>query len=762
MDCRMLWLAIVCLLVGVEQTSGLRVLSQPNTVLTTVDGARDFEMSCPVADVAGQVIFTWKYSPAKHLTPGNTITESLKYSLRSDVLVINKVDKTDAGLYTASVTDTSRRIVRCTFEVTVESLTEANRGQYQCQAANPHGSVISPVTVVNIQWPLKFVRVPPSVIDQREGNNITLLCNVTGFPHARLLWYQENGRQNDEILTNTSHTIIEVTYSERVAWSRLTFDTLNVTDNGMYKCEATNVNQQIIHNFELVVHAPPRITSQHPAVRRAHVGMQLTMECTALGFPPPRFTWFRNGRAIPRIGNTHVQEGWDGLLTINSLLATDAGNYTCQAVNDVGYVYSGTTRLDIFGIYFVERAGRLVAVKEGNSTQLPCHVGGADRGVRIEWLKNGMPVETQCTPDQADSNPSCKVMLMNNTLYLLRVSTEDVGTYTCRATELGKENPEVIEAETTVLLAEPVVIYPRLKATYEGDEGKALSLECKARGSPPPVVEWIYRGLHLLNDSHRMISGGTIKFKRLLVRDSGHYLCLASNNITEARQEVRIRVNSVPALLNLELEPKGTNVRLEWNVIGDGGYPVTSIKYEYRMISPKTGKWSMGKLEPNMKTYKIKGLQPNSTYEIRMWATNKLGKGTILRQVFATSASGDTGNLFLGLSEENLKLIYIGAGVAGGLFLLILIIVVVIVCRRKPDPSSIRKRNDGIEDGQALVDAIQESPSHVNPAYGSADNATTDNLELCDVKPTDSSGTGDKNASNGTQKESNNTAKDGP
>ncbi|XP_030852497.1 hemicentin-1 [Strongylocentrotus purpuratus] len=797
-------LAVVWLLAGVLSVAGLQLATQSRQDLTSPEGAKNFEMSCPVTGAVGQPIFTWQYSPAMHLTPGNKIVQSARHNFRSDSLIINQISKTDAGFYTASVTDNTRRVVRCMFQLTVgygpelvdgipttvtanfsrpfvlscpvrgvplphviwrkngrtvapseniqfngldinfTSVSDADRGQYQCSATNPYGTVTSPVTIINIQWPLRFVQVPPSVLDRREGQNVSVQCNVTGFPHARILWYKRNGNESEQIM-NSSHTVITNMYSERVSWSRLDIDSLNVSDNGMYQCEATNVNQQVSTNFDLVVHAPPRITSVHPAVRTAHVGMDLVFECTATGFPPPKFTWFRNGRAIPRIGNTHFNEGWDGILTIDSLIESDAGNFTCQAFNDVGYEYSNTTRLDVFGIYFIERAPPMLAVEEGNSTQLVCDVGGSDYGVRIEWFKDRTPIQSQCTPDQLRNLPRCKYMIVNSTLHIMKVSQQDLGTYICKVTEQGTADPEVIQAETQVLFAVPVALYPRLNDVYTGDAGKPLVLECKATGSPPPTVEWLYRGVHPLNDSHRMISGGTIKFRRLLARDSGHYLCVASNNITEAKQDVRVKVNSVPPMLNLDIKQSGQSVTLDWRVVGNGGYPVKSFKYEYRMISPKTGKWSADKLSPHLRSHTIKGLKSNATYEIKMWAVNKLGQGTITRQVFATDSHAGIGNIFSGLSEDNLKLIYIGAGVAGGLFLLILVVVFAVACRRKPDPSGIRKRTDGVEDGQALVDDFQESPSHINPAYGGADHPTSENLELKDVNPTDSNGIKDKN-----------------
>nr|XP_054760307.1 cell adhesion molecule DSCAM-like isoform X1 [Lytechinus pictus] len=830
LTCRMLWPIAVCLLACALNAAGLQLATQARQDLMSPERTKNFEMTCPVSGVMGQVYYRWQYSPAMHLTPGNEIVQSPQHTIRSDSLIISEVTKTDAGFYTASVTDNSRRIVRCMFQLTVgygpelvdvvpttvtanfsrpfiltcpvrgvplphviwrkngrtlapsanvqfdgldisfASVSDSDRGQYQCSATNPFGTVTSPVTIINIQWPLRFVEIPPSVLDMAEGQNISVQCNVTGFPHARILWYKINGSDSEQI-SNSSHMVITNMYSERVSWSRLDIDALNVSDNGMYRCEATNVNQQISTNFDLVVHAPPRITSVHPAIRTVHVGMEVVFECSATGFPPPKFTWFMNERAIPRIGNTHFHEGWDGILTIDRVIEADAGNYTCQAFNDIGYEYSDTTRLDVFGIYFRERAPPVVAVEEGNSTELVCDVGGADYGVRIEWFKNRTPIQSQCTPRQADSLPRCKYMIMNNTLTILRVSQRDLGTYVCRATEQGKADPDVIRAETKVLFAAPVVIYPRLKDVHTGDAGQPLTLECKAKGSPPPTVEWLYRGLHLLNDSHRLISGGTIKFRRLIARDSGHYLCVASNNITEARQDIRIKVNSAPPMLNLKLKHSGRSVTLDWNVVGNGGYPVTSFKYEYRIISPKTGKWSRDKLPPNMRSHTIKGLRSNATYELKMWASNKLGQGTILRQVFSTDSYGEGGlsNIFSGLSEDNLRLIYIGAGVAGGLFLLILVVVFAIACKRKPDPAGIRsesignavprvtiqyksfpsfrqtERADGIEDGEALVDGFHESPSHINPAYGGSDNITSENLELQDVNPSDSNGITDKN-----------------
>ena len=72
------------------------------------------------------------------------------------------------------------------------------------------------------------------------------------------------------------------------------------------------------------------------------------MNCQAIGDPEPSIDWLRN--EILLVNSTKYAILQNGSLWIRDIEDSDAGNYSCQAMNIAG-MQLATTNLIIYGMY---------------------------------------------------------------------------------------------------------------------------------------------------------------------------------------------------------------------------------------------------------------------------------------------------------------------------------------------------------------------------------------------------------------------------
>ncbi|XP_013148822.1 PREDICTED: twitchin isoform X2 [Papilio polytes] len=77
-----------------------------------------------------------------------------------------------------------------------------------------------------------------------------------------------------------------------------------------------------------------------PATLTAPLGRPYTLQCQASGTPVPTGRWLKNGREIV-LGARYIAESREGTLKLNILEVADGdeGDYTCEAVNSLGFIY---------------------------------------------------------------------------------------------------------------------------------------------------------------------------------------------------------------------------------------------------------------------------------------------------------------------------------------------------------------------------------------------------------------------------------------
>ncbi|CAM4508348.1 unnamed protein product [Leuciscus chuanchicus] len=134
-------------------------------------------------------------------------------------------------------------------------------------------------------------------------------------------------------------------------------------------------------------------------------------------------------------------------------------------------------------------------------------------------------------------------------LWLRRLRRED-DLETCAAPQhlAGRYFWTVSEEE---FLCEPPLITRHSQET-RALEGQQVSLRCKARGDPDPVIHWIAPDGRLVFNSSRTVvhADGTLDILISTVKDSGSFTCVASNPSGEAQQTVDLTITKLPHFTN--------------------------------------------------------------------------------------------------------------------------------------------------------------------------------------------------------------------
>lgn len=213
------------------------------------------------------------------------------------VLVLNKVREWDSGVYSCSA---------------INSITSTS-----IDMPTKTAITVGPTP----KGPPRFLATPPEVVKSRLGKKATLFCPGIGNPVPKIIWSRDRGNITGERIrvTNFGLEISRVEYS----------------DQGFYHCSVDNgIGPQLRHSVELRVLEAPQII-KGPINTLTNETHDLMMDCTAIGNPTPKISWYINGENVawdPKIRVTGPT------IYIESVEKTHAGMIQCFAKNEAGEV----------------------------------------------------------------------------------------------------------------------------------------------------------------------------------------------------------------------------------------------------------------------------------------------------------------------------------------------------------------------------------------------------------------------------------------
>ncbi|KFV04566.1 Papilin, partial [Pterocles gutturalis] len=300
-----------------------------------------------------------------------------------------------------------------------------------------------------------------------------------------------------------------------------------------------------------------------PSLVTAVTGQNIQLVCKTGVSPFSRVEWMKDGRPVSSVRHTYHS---DTSLVISHVKPEDAGTYTCL-ISD-GRTESRQIQLQIIGVPrgSVEAAGLLwvlphdkslkrfllqlrmdkseasvVEASIGERVRLPCTVE-ASPALTIEWQKDGRPLSSPRHRQQSDG-----------ALVISRVSSEDVGFFTCIASNGRDQDQRQVlfrplgELRITGLL--PSIMVP---------EGGTAQLHCTVTGNNVNI-RWSRNGVPMRADGHHihLSQDGSLTISNVQEADEGSYTCSAysSSSSVSASTEVKVLRSRPSTAVNNVMDP---------------------------------------------------------------------------------------------------------------------------------------------------------------------------------------------------------------
>ncbi|KAK2540204.1 Hmcn1 [Columba guinea] len=410
----------------------------------------------------------------------------------------------------------------------IKSTRRVDKGRYQCSATNAAGKQVKEVKLI--------IHVPPTIkggnttteVSVLLNNLINLECETKGIPVPTITWYKE-GRP---IISSP-----QALYVDRGQF--LQIPRAQVSDSAKYTCRVTNAAGAAEKIYDVDVHVPPVIEGDADRAQNRQVvaGNSLTLECKAVGNPPPLLTWLKDGVPVEVSDKLRVSSGGKKLEILNAAEA-DQGQYLCVATSIAGE-QAIKYDVEILVPPLVEGGDEVLdyIVILQSPLELDCSATGTPSPT-ITWLKDGQPVE---------EGAGHKILLNGQKLLISRAQVSDTGRYKCVAANKAGEH----EREFDVTVHVP----PTIKSAGTSERAvvisKPVTLQCVASGIPSPSITWLKDGqpVNTARGNIRLESSGRIlQVVKALLEDAGRYTCVATNAAGEAQQHVRLHVHEPPSL----------------------------------------------------------------------------------------------------------------------------------------------------------------------------------------------------------------------
>ncbi|KAL2084224.1 hypothetical protein ACEWY4_019742 [Coilia grayii] len=371
-----------------------------------------------------------------------------------------------------------------------------NSGNYTCSASNDITNVTKKVTkeimVIDLITSVDVRVSGPPPVDKKQ---FMLTCEAQGTVYDRHWMMDDMELQLNNRTTLSSDN------------STLTFDPVLRSDNGDYKCTASNpLSNHTSQGFDLLVNYGPMTPVIAGPMHPVSTGYMVTLNCSADSRPPCTYAWyFRNANGSAELGSGRM-------LMIEEATPSNSGIYTCVATNNVTKLSSNASKelivIDIITAVMVKDIG-LPPILNMTFT-LSCNVTGPVDS--IHWSKNGSYLHSDGRRSFSDGN---------KTLTFSQVMESDNGHYQCSASNaVSSLTSPVFQLKVNYGPQNMDIVGPSTVAT-----GTNVSFTCFASSWPPSTFTWSVSGSNVATTQVFMKDSVT-------PADSGVYTCTAHNNVT--------------------------------------------------------------------------------------------------------------------------------------------------------------------------------------------------------------------------------------
>ncbi|XP_026228615.1 roundabout homolog 1 isoform X1 [Anabas testudineus] len=383
----------------------------------------------------------------------------------------------------------------------------------------------------------------PSDLIVSKGEPATLNCKAEGRPTPTVEWYKDGERvETDRDNPRSQRMLLP---SGSLFFLRIVHGRRSKPDEGSYVCVARNyLGEAVSHNASLEVAILRDDFRQNPADVIVAAGEPAVLECQPpRGHPEPTISWKKDGINIDDRDERITIRG--GKLMITNARKSDAGKYVCVGTNMVGERESEIAELTVLERpSFVRRPGSQVVLVD-QSVEFRCEARG-DPVPTVRWRK-----------DDGDLPKGRHEIREDHTLKIRRLTSADVGSYTCVAENMvGKAEASATLTVHVMSVPPAFVVRPRNQVV---GVGRTVTFQCEATGNPQPAIFWQREGSQNLLFSYQppqpssrfsVSQTGDLTITDAERSDMGYYSCqalnIAGSVITKALLEVTDVVSDRP------------------------------------------------------------------------------------------------------------------------------------------------------------------------------------------------------------------------
>ncbi|GAB1606028.1 lachesin-like, partial, partial [Argonauta hians] len=254
--------------------------------------------------------------------------------LRSHQVVWTNPESTIVSLNVKRIIDDRRISVERPYlkdwHLHVRNVRVSDSGEYTCQI----NTMPVKMKIVNLK-----VVVPPTIISHlsstdmevREGDTVTLICNVTGIPHPNVTWYRQSA-------SNDYSTMERIGQQGEV----LVIHNVSRYCDDVYECVAKNgIPPVVSRKIKVSVDFAPEVQLRNRRISQMK-GRETILDCRITASPQGVTVWMRKGQELFNNEKYSIEvfnEGGHTItlsLRITQIMASDFGEYTCLASNHLG------------------------------------------------------------------------------------------------------------------------------------------------------------------------------------------------------------------------------------------------------------------------------------------------------------------------------------------------------------------------------------------------------------------------------------------
>ncbi|XP_051153624.1 cell adhesion molecule Dscam2 isoform X49 [Leptopilina boulardi] len=502
----------------------------------------------------------------------------------------------------------------------ISSIHTNDGGLYKCIAASKVGAAEHSARL-NV-YGLPFIRH----MDKKAivaGETLRVTCPVAGYPIESIVWERDTRvlpiNRKQKVFPNGTLIIENV---ERQS------------DQATYTCVARNAQGYSARGMlEVQVMVAPQISPFSFGEESVNAGEMVSVQCAiGKGDLPLEVTWMFNDHLIESNQNDIIIDNGKRRkqLTIESVAARHAGEYTCVASNMAGSV-SRTATLDINvpPRWILEPTDKAFA--QGSDARVECKADGFPKP-QVTWKRAAGDTPGDYT-DLKLNNPDISVE--DGTLSINNIQKTNEGYYLCEAVNgIGSGLSAVI----LISVQAPPHFEIKLR-NQTARRGEPAVLQCEAQGEKPIGILWNMNNKRLdpKSDSRytireEILANGVLSdlsIKRTERSDSALFTCVATNAFGSDDTSINMIVQEVPEVpYGLKvLDKSGRSVQLSWAAPYDGNSPIKRYVIEYKISK---GSWDsdIDRVVVPGSQQNVAGvfnLKPATTYHLRIVAENEIG-----------------------------------------------------------------------------------------------------------------------------------------